>query len=669
MYGFSSIFIQTYLLRETIFLSGGNEITTGLFFFFWFFGIFFGAITGKKIKGGENIFVNLLSLFPLFSFINYIFVFLINAFFPIQVGSEPNFLRAFFSSFGLAFFVGYYIGLLFPLSILFQKNLPKIFFFESIGSFFSGFFLTFFLLKFLSPFLGLLILSFLLLFISIKKIKIIAFLPLLFIIFQKDFNDMRYKSIGILGDVKKELQSPYQNIIISSLKETSSIFLNGRFTSQFPSGEAIDLRYFPFFSIPKKCENVLIYGFPMGNEDFLQNLNIKNIEIIEPDHFLVDLFAKGERYYKKEDLRNYLKRTKEKFDLIILDISPPNSLLSSRFLTQQFFQIVKKALKRDGFFLLYLNLPPDFWGEEIEEFSSSIYNSIKEIFPFLEIGISQNPFFLSSFDKFDLKASIKRGEELFQNKGNFSPSILKYFFPEEKVKYLKSMLEDKNNLKSRDEKPFIYLKILKLKSKIEKNIFIYKIFSISKNYLFLLVIFPLFYLKKNKRIYFPVFSNGFIGIGLYLILSFSFQIKYGIFYSKVGFITSLFMLGLAFSSPMANYFYKNKIKISLIDFILIIYISSLFFINNFSYTIFFIFFFLAGFFSGILFTLVGLLKGGDQRSSGDMEAQDHLGASFGAILSGTIFVPLFGIYLTLTIFLILKFYSALINLNRFLKLK
>lgn len=664
LYGFSSIFIQTYLLRETIFLSGGNEITFGLFFFFWFFGIFFGAITGKKIKGRENIFVFLLSLFPIFSFINYFFVFLINSYIPIQVGSEPNFLRAFFSSFGFSFFVGYFIGLLFPLSLLFQKNLPKIFFFESLGSFFSGFFLTFFLLKFLSPFLGFLILSSLLLFITIKKIKIISIIPLLFIIFQRDFNDIRYKSIGILGNVKKELQSPYQNIIISSLEDTSSIFLNGRFVSQFPSGEAIDLRYFPFFSIPKKCENFLIYGFPMGNENSLKNLNIKKIEIIEPDNFLVDLFVGSEKFYKKEDLRNYLMRTKDKFDLIVLDLPPPNSLLSSRFLTQQFFQIVKKALKKDGYFLLYLNFSQDFWGKEVEEFSSSIYNSIKETFPFVEIGISQNPFFLSSFEKFDLNLSIKRGEELFQDKDNFSPSILRYFFPEEKVKYFKNILKNEKNLKNRDEKPFIYLKILKLKSKLEKNIFIYKIFSISKDYLFLLVILPLFYIKKGKRIYFPVFSNGFIGIGLYLILSFSFQIKYGVFYSKVGFITSLFMLGLAFSSPMANYFYKKKIKIFFIELIFMIYISLLFFINNFSYTIFFIFFFLAGFFSGIPFTFVGLLKGGDQKSSGDVEAQDHLGAAFGAILSGSIFVPLFGIYSTLMIFLILKFYSALINFNR-----
>ena len=241
---------------------------------------------------------------------------------------------------------------------------------------------------------------------------------------------------------------------------------------------------------------------------------------------------------------------------------------------------------------------------------------------------------------------------------------MKYFFPKEKVRYLKNILENKNILKSRDEKPFIYLKILKLKSKIQKDIFIYKIFSISKSYLILLVLIPLFYLKKNKRIYFPVFSNGFIGISLYLILSFSFQIKYGIFYSKVGFITSLFMLGLAFSSPMANYFYKKKINLFFVDFIFIIYISLLFFINNFSYTIFFVFFFFAGFFSGIPFTFVGLLKGVVKKASGDVEAQDHLRASFGAILSGTIFVPIFGMYLTLTLFLIIKFYSALINLKR-----
>lgn len=663
LYGFSSIFIQTYLLRETIFVSGGNELTIAFFFFFWFFGIFFGSIFGKNFKGSEKSFILFLSFFPFFSFLNYIIVFLLNFIFSIPVGGEPSFLRGILSSFGFSFFNGFYIGFLFPLSILFQRNLPKVFFFESAGSFFSGCILTLFLLKFLSPFKALLFLSIILLSFSSKKIKFLLLIPLLILNFEGIFNKIRYKTIGIIGKVQREIQSPYQNIIISSLKETSSIYLNGKFSSQYPSGEAIDLRYYPFFSIPEKIENILIYGFPMGNEENLSKLRIKNIEIIESDPYLIKLIEKNKDYYKEKDLRDYLDNKNKSFDLIIIDMPPPSSLLSSRFCTIQFFKILKKSLRENGFFVLYLNFPQDFWGNEMEKYSSSIYNSLKSVFVNVKIGISQNPFFLSSNSNFSLEKSLKRGEKLFENIKDFSPSILSYFFPDEKTRYFEEKIRNEKKSLIKDEKPFNYLNILRLKSKMEEDNFIYKLFSIPKIYLSLLILIPLIYLKKNLRVYFSVFSNGSIGIGLYLILSFLYQVKYGILYSRVGLLTSLFMLGLAFSSLLAKFLFNKNMKIWLIDFLFIIYLSSLFLVNTFPQLLFFAFFFLAGLFSGIPFTFIGLLKGGGQVASAQMEAQDHLGASIGALISGTIFIPLFGIYITILLFILIKFYSIFLILK------
>ncbi len=572
-------------------------------------------------------------------------------------------MRSFFSSFGLSFFIGFYIGFLFPLSILFQKDLPKLFFFESLGSFFSGFFLTFFLLKFFSPYLGILFLSFLILLFSIKKLKYFAIIPLFILFFEKDFNYIRYKSIGLLGAVEKEVQSPYQNIIITSLKDVKCIYLNGRFSSQFPSVGEINLRYYPFFLLPESLNDLLIYGFPMGNEKQLDDLKIKNVKIIEPDPFLIKQFKDLEKFYVKKDIREFLKKTKEKFDLIIMDIKPPDSLLSSRLLTVDFFKCVKNSLKIDGYFLLYINLPSDYWGKEMEIYSSSIYNSLKSAFPFVKLGISQDPFFISSFKSFDVEKEIEERKKLFEGINGFSPSILNYFFKKEKIRYLEEKLKKEKILKNYDHKPFYFLQILKIKSKIEKDFLFYKILSLPKYLIIILIIFPLIYLKKNLKIYFPVFSNGFIGIGIYLILSFAFQVKNGIFYSYVGLLTSLFMLGLSISAPIARYFFKKNVKIFLIEIIFIVYLFFLLFLNSFPTLLFYIFFLLGGIISGLPFTFIGILKGGDKRAASNVEAQDHLGASVGALITGTILAPLLGIYITLLIFIIIKIYSIFLNLR------
>jgi len=664
LYGFSSIFFQTYFLRETIFLGGGNELTFGFFFFFWFLGIFFGALYGKYYKGSDKSFIFFFSFFPFFSFLNYIFVYFINYLFPISLGSEPVFLRALFSSFGLSFFVGFFIGFLFPQSILFQKDLPKLFLFESLGSFASGIFLTLFLLKFLSPYKGILLLSFIIFLFSIKKLKYFAVLPLFLLIFENEFNYIRYKSIGILGDVEKEAQSPYQNIIITSLKDVKCIYLNGRFSSQFPSVGEINIRYYPFFLIPKNLNDLLIYGFPMGNERQLENLKIKNIKIVEPDPFLIKQFKAEEKFYVKKDIRAFLKEKKEKYDLIIMDIQPPNSLLSSRLLTVEFFKNIKNSLKDDGYFLLYLNLPSDYWGKEMEEYSSSIYNSLKSVFAYVKLGISQDPFFISSFKNFDVEKAIEERKKLFEGIDGFSPSILKYFFNKEKVKYLEDKLNKEKVLKNYDHKPFYFLQILKIKSKIEEDLFFYKILSLPKYLIFFLFVFPLIYLKENLKIYFPVFSNGFAGIGIYLILSFSFQVKNGIFYSYIGLLTSLFMLGLAISAPLAKYLFKKNVKIFLLEIIFIIYLISLLFLNSFPTFLFYIFFLLGGCLSGLPFTFIGLLKGGDKKGAANVDANDHLGASIGAITVGTILTPLFGIYFTLLIFISIKIYSIILNIKK-----
>ncbi len=666
LYGFSSIFIQTYLLRETNLISGGNELSFGFFFFFWFSGIFFGAILGKRYKGRDDSFIFFLSLFPFLVFIEYIFSFYLNSLNPIPLGSEPTLIRGIIFSFPLAFISGFFVGFLFPLSLIYFKNLTSIFFFESLGSFFSGLALTYFLLSTFSPYKALCLLSIIFLLFTFKYFKIILIIPIIFLLSEEKFNEMRYKTIGLLGEVEKEIQTPYQNIIITSLQETKAVYLNGRFSTQYPGGEALNLRYLSFFPFPEECKDVLIYGFPLGNEEIAKKIVIKSLTLIEPDPFLLKQFFKSDLknlFYVKEDFRFFLKRQKNIFDLIILDISPPSSLLSSRNLTFESFSLIKKSLKKGGYFILYLPFSENFWGKELENYTSTIYNTLKKVFNEVQIGFNISPFFICGFEKIDIEEILKRGEEIFKEREIFSPSIIPYFFSKERIDFFKEKLERGEKEIAKDQKPFFFLEVLKFKSKMEKDKIFYMVLSLSKYYLLFLLILPLFFLKKKNREYFSVFSNGFIGIGLYLILSYLFQVKNGIFYSKVGFLTSLFMLGLSLSSPFAKFLRNKNFKTSSIDLIFILYLTLIPLSFSLSSLFFYLFFLLAGFFSGLPFTFVGLLKGGDQRAGANVEAMDHIGASLGSIITGAFFVPFFGIHLTILSFLIIKIISFLLNLS------
>lgn len=663
LYGFFSIFCQTYLLRETIFFGGGNELTIGLFFFSWFIGIFFGAIYGKNFKAKEYSFIKFLTFFPFITFLNYFFVCLINFIIPSPIGAEPNFLRAFFSSFGFAFIPSFLVGFLFPLSVFYKKNLPSVFLLESIGSFTSGILLTFFFLKFFSFYKAILLISIILFSFSYKYLKFLIIFPFLLYFFEKNFNVLRYKSLGITGKVEKEIQSPYQNIILSKLNGTDCIYLNGRFLSQFSSEEELILRYFPFFLIPEKCENLLIYGFPIGNEGVFKGLNIKKVEIIEEDPFLVEKFAKNKKFYVKEDFRHFIKKKKNYYDLIIIDLNLPNSLLSSRLSTKEFFKEIKDSLK-NGYLLFYMPIPENFWGKEVKSYAASIYYSLKEIFPYIEIGLSSSPFFLCSLKKFNFYNLEERAEKVFLENKGFSPHILNYFFKKERKNYFENEIKKQTKNKNIDKKPFIYIEILKLKSKLEGDKITYFLFFYIKYLFFSVFILPFFFLKKEKKDYFLVFSNGVIGIGLYLIISFYYQVRFGVFYSKVGLITSLFMLGLSFSPLFANFLYKKNFKAYFLDILLIIFLIFSFFLIDLGELFFYILFFFSGFLCGLPFTFIGLLKGGNQKAGAEMEAFDHIGAAIGSILTGLVMTPFFGINLTILIFLYLKIFSLILNLKK-----
>ena len=165
---------------------------------------------------------------------------------------------------------------------------------------------------------------------------------------------------------------------------------------------------------------------------------------------------------------------------------------------------------------------------------------------------------------------------------------------------------------------------------------------------------------------------GTIAISFEIIISLEYQIIWGTLYTGVAIIFGLFMLGLASGSYLIKLFY-NKIKMILTNRIIylsffligisllitmvfphsILYMSIIKWIF-FKGIIFFIIF-TTGFISGAYFSLLtmGLYETNNRYSSGLTYAIDIAGAILASFFITILFIPLFGLYKTTSICLVL----------------
>jgi spermidine synthase len=202
-------------------------------------------------------------------------------------------------------------------------------------------------------------------------------------------------------------------------------------------------------------------------------------------------------------------------------------------------------------------------------------------------------------------------------------------------------------------------------------------------------------------------TTGFAGMALEIILIFAFQNIYGYVYENIGLIIAVFMFGIALGGGISNrlilqsrsgnvlnklnplaIFKKGSksrqdyeeigrqkemewIKIFIvIESIIVVYacimpfvlnqLSSLFFDSEYLFMILVV---ITGVLVGLEFPIAGKLylmrKGELGTAAGTIDSADHAGAFIGALLTGVLFVPLFGIFGSCVIIAALNLMSLL----------
>lgn len=292
--------------------------------------------------------------------------------------------------------------------------------------------------------------------IDIKKTYLISgYLLLLLLIFhnnvnlQSKINEFRYQN----SDKVNSFLTPYQFIEKVYYDNYFNVFINGNF--QFSSQKDI---YHHFMVEPikhmKKDVSILILG---GGDGLLINELIKNkfinIKHIELDEVFYN-FCKNDVDIKKlnnlalekietsfGDAYQYVKTTKDKYDVIFLDFPHPTNIDLSKLYSREFYLNIIERLQNDGIFVLDLPLKDrnktKFSIHKKNKYLNNVlFNTldIKSLQTKIFYNVKEEGFFVGSKKQIELKTSSP-----FLKINKFNESV--YF--ESNNKYINSIFENK----------------------------------------------------------------------------------------------------------------------------------------------------------------------------------------------------------------------------------
>jgi spermidine synthase len=720
LFGFYSTISQVILVREFLVIFFGNELCLGTIFFSWLLWISLGAWTFKKVYSKIinpiKIFIVCLSAsvftipFEIFIIRNLRILLGISSYqlFPFHT----MIISIFIVMCPLCFFIGF----LFPLGVKIyrEKNenaLSRIYMFESLGSMFGGIIFTFVLVNLFNHFeilflIGLFILVCILILVNLLvrqricsklfsySLIILNLVFLFLLLSSKDINNYlivkRWSSFASGLNLIESRDSKYQNVSIGVREDQYSVFENGHISLSFPDPYSDAIFIHPIMVQHLNPKKVLIIGIP--TLDLIQEAkmhNIDEIHFVELDSEVINLVKKflniPEQKWIKifySDGRYFIKSTKEKYDIVVVNLSDPSTSLVNRYFTKEFFIEAKNILNEDGVFVTSLTSAVNYLGEDIGNYNVSIYHTLKQVFKSsLASPGDRTYFFASDSDVISLNSDILK--ERFLKRGiksnYFNEDYFKTLFEKDKVEWFRNELEKyKFKFTNTDIRPVTYFFNLILWSRFTNSYlpsFLEKIFSLEVILLFILGMFLWLLLKrpsKDVKISIAITIVGLSGMLLEIILLFLFQNLRGYLYSEIGFFVSLFMFGLflgSFSSEKVKNITVNIFIFPQVVLIVVILITSglIYLLKSqiivFIYLIFVFLFVITGFIIGFLFPVANkiYIHSGvkPDEASSKLDSYDHLGASIGAILGGTFLIPILGVFFSCFILIILNIFSVI----------
>jgi spermidine synthase len=729
--GVSGIVTQIILLREFLVSFLGNELTVGIILANWLILEAIGSfIIGKSVEKVERK-IEVFVFFQLFFSMTLPFAIYLSRIFKNILFTTPGeglgFAPIFYSSFLILLPVTLPHGALFTYGCkIYSKyiredvsSIGKVYIFETLGSMIGGLLMTFLLIQYLNSFEIAFIISLTNTLISIfllwpkprpfhsafqRALWILSILlsfVFAYSLFSQTSNAIHQSSIHSQWrnlNVIHSDNSIYGNITVTKRGEQFTFFTNGVPSITTPAPDTVSIEDFVHFPMlfHEKPESLLILSGGVGGmmHEILK-YPVKRVDYVELDPLLLKLVQKFSTPLTQSELsdprvrihytdgRFFIRRTRDRFDLIFIGLPAPQELQTNRLFSSEFFSSAKKKMNPDGMIVLTLPGSLTYISPELRDLNGCILDTLKTVFHSLRIIPGDTNLYLASdsskLENVTTEELIKRFEGRKIQTSLFTKGYLEFRLHERWMKWFSESMDRKGIQINSDFRPIgVFLSLSYWNALFSPSLTgIFKWFegfslqiSIAFILLFTILMAVLFIkrpLLSGQSIPYAIFTTGLAGMIFNLAVIFNFQTFYGYLYHQIGLLIAVFMFGVALSSFYitrhlgkierdSHLFLKIEIVIILFCFLFpfVFSIPSQYLgktaLSLLIYPVFLIMSFFSGAWIGLQFPLASKIylgspgKGGTLgHTAGLLYGADLLGGFLGGLLGGILLLPILGL--------------------------
>lgn len=706
---------QVVLLRESLSVAGGNEMSTATAFTGWFLGVALGAFISRRsvrFIGGS---VVLSWAAGVLVFLGFALLRLHRVWLQVGIGAVPSLpgtAAALVLGLGLG---GMATGSLFTLTAVrlptrVDSPVSRLFAAESLGAV-VGAGLFYFSLADAAPHALSVGIALAVLFSGAAAVskglpKIVAVLSCSGIAAAAAFGggsllDARLEDIAFRTRQDTTLvaaaQSAYGRLSLSAEDGLYALWVDGRFVYAFPDPYDRPVPvHLALAEHPEPNDILLLGGGPSDRLEaalahhpkrvVLTYLNDQAARLCEPfwPKSTAAALRDGRVQQIHDDGRRYVAAAKRPFDVIIVAAPPPKSAGENRFHTVSFYRDIKGLLKPGGTAAFIAPGGAPVLSYEAAFSTASTLATIRSQFSEVLIVPGLETLILASTNKGVLSSDPALLAERFKARGIVATSFSERRFrdlldPGRRNAQLAQLARVSAKINT-DELPVVYTANLSMWERSlgdgEHNTasepvtaFLFR--NAAFFFLVPVILFALWLLLQRSggpslkaRAALNIGVTGAAGMASQIVVMLVFQASFGTLYTAIALLTGAFMCGLAIGGVAArSMFAGGRVRDALIvdlSVVLFLVITGPILTKCTAHAwVFHGWSLVGGVITGVVFPIsLGLAargEGNDERKVAPLiESADHLGAAFGAFVTGLVWIPSYGVTITCLLFAGLK---------------
>lgn len=469
-----------------------------------------------------------------------------------------------------------------------------------------------------------------------------------------------------MGRILRYEESPYGRIVITAEGSQHTFWESG--LPLFSEGQVVESEERVHYALSQldRVEDVLLISGGVG--EVLREMakyRPRRIDYVELDPVMIRVGLEAGLIPRTPSLRMihtdgryHLRKTTRQYDAVIVGLPDPDTFQLNRFYTREFFSLAKRVLRRGGVLCLSLAYPANYQSPvQIQKLATLLKTGTQSFDRCLVIP-GERAYFLFRDGPLspDIPARLKRlGISTRYVQGYFRGNVTP-----ERLERIRAHLVTPAGV-NRDVHPRLLALVFK-EWFIRHGTFPVPFFA----GLGALTLAYIFFMRREE---FVLFSTGFVSMGAEILTLFTFQILFGYLYKEMGAVVTGFLVGLFPGALLGQRVRKADPKwLAALD-LLIMGLLALFFgafqAQVKAWPMLFVAYGLAlSFLCGLQFPLAARLIGESQSPAAACLGADLCGAALGALVTGTLLVPFWGIYQAVLCLMAVKAASALLLLLR-----